>query len=339
MIKAAYALLPLLFVMNATLSFSREYKVSGEIPIGGSGGWDYLTADSENHRLYVSHSTEVVVIDLDSQKIVGRISGMNRIHGIALADSLGSGFISDGGGNEVVVFKLKDLSIQKKIKAGTNPDGIVYDDVSKRVFAFNGKSQDATVIDATAGTVMGTIKLGGKPEFPVSDGKGSIYVNVEDKNEIVHIDSRNLTAKEHWSISPCESPSGLAMDKANRRLFSVCDGKVMTITDADSGKVVATPAIGDGPDAAAFDGEDKLAFSSNGDGTLTVIKETGKDTYSVAGTITTARGARTMALDEKTHKIYLPTASFGPAPQATTTNPHPRPSIQPGTFKILVLAR
>jgi DNA-binding beta-propeller fold protein YncE len=338
MVKTAYALSPLLLTMTA-LSFSQGYKISGEIPIGGSGGWDYLTADSENHRLYVSHSTEVVVVDLDSQKVVGRISGMNRIHGIALANSLGSGFISDGGGNEVVVFNLKDLSVQKKIKTGMNPDGIVYDAVSKRVFAFNGRSQDATAIDAESGAVAGTIKLGGKPEFPVSDGKGSIYVNVEDKNEIVHIDSRSLTAKEHWPVSPCESPSGLAMDKTNRRLFSVCDGKVMAITDADSGKVVATPAIGDGPDAAAFDPEDKLAFSSNGDGTLSVIKETGKNNYFVAETVKTAQGARTMALDEKTHKIYLPTASFGPAPQATTSTPHPRPTIQPGTFKILVLAK
>jgi DNA-binding beta-propeller fold protein YncE len=339
MVKTAYALSPLLFVMTTALSFSQGYRVSGEIPIGGSGGWDYLTADSENHRLYVSHSTEVVVIDLDSQKVVGRIPGMNRIHGIALANSLGTGFISDGGGNEVVIFNLKDLSVQKKVKTGMNPDGIVYDAASKRVFAFNGRSQDATAIDANTGTVAGTIKLGGKPEFPVSDGKGSVYVNIEDKNEIVRIDSRSLAAKAHWSISPCDSPSGLAMDKANRRLFSVCDGKLMAVTDADSGKVIATPAIGEGPDAAAFDPEAKLAFSSNGDGTLTVIKEAGKDNYLVAETVKTAQGARTMALDEKTHKIYLPTASFGSAPPATASAPHPRPTILPGTFKILVLAK
>jgi DNA-binding beta-propeller fold protein YncE len=337
--KNVYVLSPLLFVMSAALSFPQGYKLSGEIPIGGAGGWDYLTADSANRRLYVSHTSEVVVIDLDSQKVVGRIAGMSRIHGIALANGLGTGFISDGGANQVVTFNLKDLSVQKKIKTGMNPDGIVYDDASKRVFAFNGRSQDATAIDASTGAVAGTIKLGGKPEFPVSDGKGSVYVNVEDKNEIVHIDSRNLTAKEHWPISPCESPSGLAMDKTNRRLFSVCDGKVMAIVNADSGKVVATPVIGDGPDAAAFDPETKLAFSSNGDGTLTVIKEAGKDSYSVAETVKTAQGARTMALDEKTHKIYMPTANFGPAPQPTASAPHPRPAIQPGTFKILVLTK
>ncbi len=339
MVKTAYPLAPLLFVITAALSFSQGYKVSGEISVGGSGGWDYLTADSENHRLYVSHGAEVVVIDTNSQKIVGRVAGMNRIHGIAVANDLGTGFISDGGSNEVVAFNLKDLSIKQKIKTGTNPDGIVYDPASRRVFAFNGRSQDATAIDAATGAVAGTIKLGGKPEFPVSDGKGSVYVNVEDKNEIVRIDSKTLTAKAHWPISPCESPSGLAMDQTNRRLFSVCDGKVMAITDADSGKVVATPAIGEGPDATAFDSDAKLAFSSNGEGTLTVIKETGKNSYSVAETVKTAPGARTMALDEKTHRIYMPTASFGPAPAATASAPHPRPSIQPGTFKILVLTK
>jgi DNA-binding beta-propeller fold protein YncE len=332
-------LVPLLFALSAAPLFSQGYKLSGEIPIGGEGGWDYLTADSANRRLYVSHTSEVAVIDLDSQKVIGHIPGMKRIHGIALADSLGTGFISDGGSDEVVVFSLKDLTVQKKIKAGMNPDGIVYDDVSKRVFAFNGRSQDATAIDASTGAVAGTIKLGGKPEFPVSDGKGSVYANIEDKNEIVHIDSRNLTVEQHWPISPCESPSGLAMDRTNRRLFSVCDGKVMAVVDADSGKVVATPAIGDGPDAAAFDPETKLAFSSNGDGTLTVVKESGKNSYSVAETVKTARGARTMALDEKTHNIYLPTASFGPAPQPTASAPHPRPSILPGSFKVLVLTK
>ena len=339
MTKTAYCFLPFLFATTAALAFSQEYKVSGEIPIGGSGGWDYAATDSQNHRLYVSHAGEVVVIDLESQKMVGRIGGMNRIHGIAVADDLGTGFISDGGNNEVVAFNLKDLSVKQKIKAGTNPDGIVYDSASKRVFAFNGRSQDATAIDAATGVVAGTIKLDGKPEFPVSDGQGSVYVNIEDKNEIVRIDSKTLTIKAPWPIAPCESPSGLAMDRASRRLFSVCNSKVMAVTDADSGKVVATPAIGDGPDAAVFDPETKLAFSSNGDGTLTVIKETGKDSYSVAQTVKTARGARTMALDEITHKIYLPTASFGPAPQATADNPRPRPSVLPDTFKILVLAK
>jgi hypothetical protein len=327
----------LMLALAAFPAFSQGYKHTDTIPIGGTGGWDYLTADAQNRRLYISHGGEVVVADLDSRKQVGRISGMNRIHGIAIADDLGLGFISDGGNNEVVVFRLKDLSVEKKLKAGTNPDGIVYDPFSKRVFAFNGRSQDATAIDAVNGEIVGTIKLGGKPEFPVSDGQGNVYANIEDLSEISRIDPKKLIVTAKWPLSPCDSPSGLAIDTANRRLFSVCDNKLMAVVDADSGKVIATPAIGEGPDAAAFDSDTKLAFSSNGqDGTLTVIKENGKDNFSVAETVNTARGARTMTLDQKTHAIYLSTANFGTAPAATPANPHPRPSILPGTFKVLV---
>jgi DNA-binding beta-propeller fold protein YncE len=325
-------------LVTASLS-AQGYKVTGSISIGGTGGWDYLTADSENRKLYVSHGTEVVVVDLDSEKVVGRISGMAGIHGIALANDLGTGFISDGRNNQVLAFDLKDWSIKNKIKAGTNPDGIVYDPASKRVFAFNGRSQDATAIDAASGTVAGTISLGGKPEFPVSDGKGSVYDNIEDKSEIVRIDSKTLKVTGRWPAAPCESPSGLAMDESGRRLFAVCDNKMMAVVDADSGKVVATPAIGEGPDAAAYDAGDKLALSSNGEsGTLTVIRGTG-GAYSVAETVTTEAGARTMALDAKTHKIYLPTATFGAAPAPTAANPHPRRSIEPGSFKLLVVSK
>ncbi len=327
----------LLAALSTPVAVAQGYKTTGSIEIGGSGGWDYLTADSANRRLYVSHGTEVAVVDLDSQKPIGKISGMTRIHGIAVADDLGLGFISDGGANEVVVFDLKDLSIKNKAKAGTNPDGIVYDSASRRVFAFNGRSQNATVVDGQ-GTNVGTISLGGKPEFPVSDGNGSVYANIEDKNEIVRIDSKAMTVIAHWPLSPCESPSGLAIDAANRRLFSVCDNKMMAVVDADSGRVIATPAIGEGPDAAAYDPGTQLAFSSNGEsGTLSVVRELSKDKYGVIQTVQTAAGARTMALDEKTHKIYLSTASFGPAPQKSAANPHPRPSIQPGSFKLLVV--
>lgn len=334
--------LPCLAALLAGITPARpqSYKVTGSIQIGGSGGWDYLTADAANHRLYISHGGEVVVADLDSNRVAGHITGMNRIHGIALANELGYGFISDGGSNEVVMFNLKDLSVKQKIKAGTNPDGIVYDPVSKRVFAFNGRSQNATAIEASSGTVAGTIALNGKPEFPVSDGKGSIYDNIEDKSEIVRINSKTLAVEAHWSLAPCESPSGLAIDTESRRLFSVCDNKLMAVVDADNGKVVATPAIGEGPDAAAFDVGRKLAFSSNGEsGTLTVVKESGKDQYSVVQTLKTAEGARTMALDGKTHKIYLSTAKFGPAPAPTADHPHPRPPVLPGSFEVLIVSR
>jgi len=319
--------------------FGQGYSVKGSVSIGGTGGWDYLTADSDNRKLYVSHGSEVVVVDLDSEKVVGHISGMGGIHGIAIANDLGMGFISDGRNNQVVAFDLKDLSIKNKIKAGTNPDGIVYDPASKRVFAFNGRSQDATAIDAANGTVAGTIALGGKPEFPVSDGKGSVYDNIEDKSEIVRIDSKTLKVTARWPVTPCESPSGLAMDTSGRRLFAVCDNKMMAVVDADSGKVVATPAIGEGPDAAAYDAGEQLAFSSNGEsGTLTVLRGSG-ESYSASETVTTAPGARTMALDSKTHKVYLATATFGAAPEPSAANPHPRRSIQPGTFKLLVVAK
>jgi DNA-binding beta-propeller fold protein YncE len=338
--KTRLAALILLIGATVPTALSQGYKTSGTIQIGGTGGWDYLTADSQNRKLYVSHGSEVVVVDLDSEKITGRVTGMAGIHGIAIADDLNRGFISDGRNNEVVVFDLNDLSVKGKIKAGTNPDGIVFDTPSKRVFAFNGRSHDATVIDATPATAAGTIKLDGKPEFPVSDGKGSVYVNIEDKSEIQKIDSSSLKVMATWSVSPCESPSGQAIDVASRRLFSVCDNKMMVVVDADSGKVVATPAIGEGPDAAGFDPATKLAFSSNGeDGTLTVIQEKRKDVFSVAQTVTTAKGARTMTLDEKTNKIYLSTADFGPAPAATAHNPRPRPTIQPGSFRLLVVSQ
>ncbi len=324
----------------AAASSAQSYKLTGSIKLSGTGGWDYLTADSDHARLYVSHSGDVQVVDLHTGKLVGSITGMKRIHGIALAPDLGAGFISDGGSNQVVEFDLKTLAKKGVSEAGTNPDGIVYDAPSKRVFAFNGRSQNATVLDATTGKVAGTIALGGKPEFPVSDDNGMVYDNIEDKSEIVAIDSKTMQVKAHWPVAPCESPSGLAIDKAGRRLFAVCDNKKMAVVDADSGKVVATPEIGDGPDAAAYDPGTKLAFSSNGqDGTLTVVKQNGKDDYSVLQTVTTVKSARTMALDTRTHKIYLSSAELGPAPAATAQNSHPRPSILPGSFKILIVSR
>jgi DNA-binding beta-propeller fold protein YncE len=328
----------LLLITAVYAAQSPGYKPAGTIQIGGgAGGWDYLTADAANRRLYVSHTGQVEVVDLDSGKPVGQITGMTGIHGIAVANDLGVGFISDGRANEVVEFSLADLAVKKKIKAGTNPDGIVYDSVSKRVFAFNGRSQDATVIDAASGAPAGTVKLDGKPEFPVSDGAGSVFVNIEDKSELVKINSKTLAVEATWPLAPCESPSGLAIDKANRRLFSVCDNKLMAITDADSGKVVATPAIGDGPDAAAYDPGTHLAFSSNGgSGTLTVVHAAGKDKYSVAETVETAKGARTMTLDEKTHKVYLSDANFAPAATPAVAGQRSRPRILPGTFHVLV---
>lgn len=334
------------FLANCTLAAAgfgtlvlaaSSYHLTSTIPIPGNGGWDYVAADSLNRRLYVSHASKVDVVDLDSEKVVGEIPNTNGVHGIAIADDLGRGFISAGRDGQVVVFDLKTLAAIGSAKAGTNPDGIVYDRLTQRVFAFNGRSKNATVIDGKDGSVVATIELGGKPEFPVADGKGSVFVNIEDKNEIAHIDSRSLKVEARWPIAPAESPSGLAIDTEDHRLFSVCDGKVMVVLNYDNGQVVANVPIGEGPDAASYDPGTHTAFSSNGEGTVTVVQVGAHDQYT-ASNVSTKKGARTMTVDLKTHKLYLPSADYGPVPEATSTNPHPRPAVQDGTFKVLVLS-
>src|SRR4029077_16322243 len=293
---------------------AQQYKISTRIPFPGEGGWDYLLAESSNRQLYVSHGTQVEVVDLDSEKPVSKITGMKRIHGIAIANEFNRGYISDGGDDVVLIFDLKSNAVLQKVPAGKNPDGILYDPYSRRVFAFNGRSNDVTAIDAASGKVAGTIALDGKPEFPVSDGKGNVYANIEDKSEIVQLDPQALKVKKTWPLSPCEEPSGLAIDLEARRLFSVCSNNKMAVVNADSGQVIATVAIGDGPDAAAYDAGRKLVFSSNGSGTLTVVGQSSPDKYSVLENVPTERSARTMTLDTKTHKIYLSAAQLGATP-------------------------
>jgi DNA-binding beta-propeller fold protein YncE len=328
----------LLLGVSTALS-AQQYRVINRISFLGDTGWDYLFADSASRQLYVSHGNEVEVVDLDSQKPGGKIAGLERVHGIAIADGLNRGFISDGGANGVVIFDTRTRAELQRVKTGTNPDGIVYDSFSKRVFAFNGRSQDATVIDAATGKVDGTISLGGKPEFPVSDGKGKLYVNIEDKSEIVKINSQTLQVEKRWPLAPCEEPSGLAIDVSNNRLFSVCSNKKMAVVDGSTGKVITTVPIGEGPDAVVFDAAKDLIFSSNGqDGTVTIIKEESPDNYSVVETVTAEKSARTEALDTKTHILYLSAAQFGAAPAATSDNPHPRPKIVPGSFHVLIVA-
>jgi DNA-binding beta-propeller fold protein YncE len=329
-----------LFLVGISIAAcAQQYKIANRIPFPGDSGWDYLFADSAARELYVTHGSQVEVINLDSQKPIAKIAGMIRVHGVAVADDLSRGFISDGGSNVVVVFSTKSHAELQRVKAGMNPDGIVYDAPSKRVFAFNGGSQDATVIDASTGTVAGTIALGGRPEFPVSDGKGNVYANIEDKSEIVKIDPKSMQVVKRWPLTPCEEPSGLAMDTTSNRLFAVCSNQKMAVVDADSGKVVANVPIGKGPDAVAFDTENKLIFSSNGqDGTVNVIREESADKYSVVETITTEKSARTLALDNKTHNIYLSAAQFGAPPAATPDNPHARPKIVADTFHVLVVS-
>ncbi len=317
------------------------YHVTATYKVGGDGGWDYLTADADARRLYISRGTHVIVLDLDSGKNVGDIPDTPGVHGIALAPELGRGFTSNGRENTVTIFDIKTLKpMGEKVKVGENPDAILYDPATKRVFTFNGRSADATAIDAASGTVLGTIKLDGKPEFAASDAKGEVFVNIEDKSELTAIDPNKLEVKAKWPLAPCTEPSGLAIDRKNRRLFVGCDNKMMAVVDADSGKVLATPAIGEGVDATAYDEGTGLAFAScGGDAVLTVVKQDSPGKYSVAENAKTEKGARTMALDSKTHNAYVVTAKFGPRPAATADNPHPRPPILPDSFVVLVVGK
>ena len=316
----------------ATLLAATGYHILSEIAIGGEGGWDYLSVDSAARRLYVSHGTHVVVVDLDANKVVGDIPDTPGVHGIAIAPELNKGFISNGRGNTVTMFDLKTTKSLGTVPTGENPDDITYDKGSGRVFVFNGRSKSATVIDAKAGTVAATIPLPGKPEFAVADGKGHVYNNLEDTSEIVEIDAAKAAISKKFPLSPCDGPSGMAYDAKSRRLFSVCSNRVMAISDPDAGKVVATAAIGAGSDGAAFDAGTGYAFSSNGDGTLTVVQQTGGK-WDVLENIATERGARTIAIDEKTHKVYLPTAKTAPSASGG------RASFLPNTFKVLVVGK
>jgi DNA-binding beta-propeller fold protein YncE len=317
------------------------YHVTKEIQIGGEGGWDYLTVDPAGRRLYASHTNKVEVVDLDSGKKAGEVLNLSGVHGIAIASDLNRGFISNGRSSTVTIFDLKTLATIGDVKVtGENPDAILYDPFSSQVFAFNGRSKNATVLEAKTGKVVGTIALGGKPEFATTDLQGRVFVNMEDLSEIAVIDAKTLAVKAHWPLKPCEEPSGMAIDRKHHRLLSGCDNKMAAVVDTGSGKVVATVPIGEGVDANAFDPGTDLGFSSNGkDGTLTVIREEGPDRFAVAESVPTRKGARTMALDEKTHTVYLVTAQFGPAPAPTTEQPRPRPTILPDTFTILVVSR
>ena len=316
------------------------YHLLQKIEIGGEGGWDYLFADGDAKRLYLSHSTKVEVVDTETNKKIGEIIGLKGVHGVATAAEFGRGYISDGRDNSVVVFDLKTLKTLDTIKVGTNPDTIIYDPASKRIFAFNGGSKNATVIEAKDGKIAGTIDLGGRPEFAASNGKGLVFVNIEDKSEVVSIDAKALTVKAHWTLAPDgEEPSGMAIDPKHDRLFIVCSNKKMVILNADTGKIISTVPTGDGTDAAGYDGKQNVSFASNGEGTLTVVGEDSNHKFSVAENVTTQRGARTMTVDTRTHKVYLATASFGETPAPTKERPRPRPSILPNTFVVLVFGK
>src|ERR1035438_494885 len=334
---AAAALLCGLVAAVGPVSAQQPYKVLDHWKIGGDGFWDDLTADGQAHRLYLTHGPRVDAVDTQTGKLIGSITGLHGTHGVALDNAGKFGYISDGGANAVVVFDRATLATVATIPAGTNPDAIVFEPATQTVWAFNGRSKDATVIDAAQQKVVATIPLPGKPEFAAVDGKGTIFVNIEDKKEIVRLDAKTNKLTAEWPAG-CESPSGLAFDAAGARLFPVCHDNKMGVIDSKTGKLLATPAICKGPDGAGWDAKHKLAFASCGEGVLSVIDASAAG-YPSIETLPTQRGARTMAYDSAADRIYLVTAEFGPRPEPTAENPRPRPALIPGSFVVLVVGR
>ena len=312
-----------------------KFHLLQKYKIGGEGSWDYLTIDSSARRMYISRATRVIIMNVDTGAVVGEIPNTNGVHGIALAPEFGKGFVSAGRDGKVVIFDLKTGKTIGEAKAGTNPDAIIYDDASKRAFAFNGASRDFTAIDAATGQSMPGPALGGKPEFAAADGKGGVYVNIEDKSEVVSLDSKTLTIRARWPLAPGEEASGMAIDRDHGRLFIGCHNQMMVVMDTATGRVVTTLPIGRGVDANGFDPGSKLAFSSNGDGTLTVVHEDTPDKFTVVDNVMTQLGARTMAVDLKTHNVFLVTAEFKQE-QPAAGAPRQRPTMIPDTFTVLV---
>lgn len=316
---------------------SPDYKLVKKATVGGEGGWDYLLADASRGRLYVSHGAQVEVLDLKSLEKVSVIAPTPGIHGIAVVPGTSVGYTTNGRPNTATMFDTKTFKAMKEIPTGKKPDAVMYDDFSKRVFIFNNEGSSATVLEAATGAVLGTVELGGAPEAAVSDDHGLIFVNLEDKNEVAVFDAKTLAVKHHWSLGKGEEPTGLAFDKVHHRLFSACN-KLMVVLDSQTGKVLADVQTGSGADGAVFDTSTGSAITSNGEGTLTVVKEIKPGQFKAVQTVPTMRGARTMTIDPKTHHLYLTTAEYGPTPAATTENPRPRPAVKPGTFMVLEYA-
>ncbi len=327
------------FSVSGARAADSGYKIVRRMPVGGEGNWDYLKVDPDAHRIYLSRGTHTMVVDETSGKVIGDIADTKGVHGIALAPDLGKGYTSNGQANTVTVFDLKTMKMTSEIKVtGENPDWILYDPATKRVFTFNGRTSNATAIDATTDKVVGTVMLGGKPEEATADGNGNIFVNLEDKSAMGEFDAKSLAMKGTWPLAPCDGPSGIAIDTAHHRVFAACD-KVMVVVNADNGKVVASPPIGGDPDGAAFDPSSGLAFASCREGLMSIIHEDGPDKYSVVANVMTQFGARTLAVDPKTHHVFTVTADFGAAPAPTADNPKPRPQQIPNSFVILELAQ
>jgi DNA-binding beta-propeller fold protein YncE len=338
-----YGIRPLctLLLLASTVSGAAPatYALQQRITIGGPGGWDYLTIDPDARRLYISRADRVQVLDIDKGTVTSEIRPAEGVHGVALAANLKRGYASNGRGNSVTVFDLATLkTVQVVAIPAQNPDAILYVPEAGRVLTFNGHSKDVTAIDANTLAVVGHLTLGSKPEFAQGDGMGRVFVNLEDeKGAIAVLDAKTLSLTATWPMAGCVEPSGLAIDRAHHRVFSACDNGVMAVTDSSNGRAVARVPIGKDPDAAGFDPEPGLVFTSNGDGTLTVVHEDDPDHYTVAQTVTTEPSARTLAIDAKTHKVWLVAAKFGPRPAPTPAEPRPRPPILPDSFTVLVV--
>jgi DNA-binding beta-propeller fold protein YncE len=313
------------------------YHVTHDLRLGGDGRWDDLALDSVRHRLFIARQNRVMVVDPGTGKLLGEIPGLDGAHGTALVQELGRGFATSGRDGMVTMFDLRTLQVLARIRTADDADAVLYDPSSRRIFTFNGDAGTSTVIDPRSGKVVGSVELGGKPEFGVASGAGRVYVNIEDKGEIAEIDPVKLQVLRRWPLDGCEEPTGLAMDRARLLLFSVCHSKVMTVSDARAGRAIAGLPIGGGVDGAAFDPGTGLAFASNGDGSMTVVHEDSPATFHVVSTVPTRRGARTMTLDPRTHRLYTVTADFGATPAPTPSDTHPRPALVPGTFSLLEL--
>ena len=317
------------------------YHVTHRYTVGGEGGWDYLTPDTAGHRLYVSRSTHVQVINTDDGTLAGDIQNTLGVHGIAIASDLNRGFTSNGRDSSVTVFDLRSLATISNVKiTGANPDAILYEPMTRRVFTMNGRSANASAIDAATGALAGVVELHGRPEFAQADGRGRIYVNIEDSSQIVAFNARTLQVEARWSIAPCDGPSGLALDREHNVLFSVCGNGMMAVVDANTGRLITTLPIGRGVDGAGFDPGSQNAFAScGGDGVMTVVHEDSPNHFTLVGNAPTQRGARTVGVDVRTHRIYLPTAEFGPVPAAVAGQRPGRPPVIPNSFVVLVVEK
>lgn len=328
-----------LFLAANSYASDSGYHIIKRLKVGGEGGWDYLTVDEAARRLYISRSTHVMVIDIDSDKVVGDIPNTPGVHGIAIAPELNRGFTSNGKADTSTIFDLKTLKVLGEVKTGGNPDAIIYDPASKNVFAFNGKSKNTTVINARSGKVLQTISLGGKPEYAASDGKGKVYVNIEDTNEVVEIDSLKTRVSRRFSLNPCNEPSGMGLDAEHNRVYSGCHNKSMTILDTTAHRVIARMPIGEKVDGNGFDARTGLSFSANGDGTLTIVREASPGKFEVVDNVSTQRGSRTMAIDPKTHNVYLPAAQFTQADEPAKAGSKQRPVMVKDSFEVLVVGK